>query len=246
MSDRYDEEAEHRLRANTEARGDCLVWTGKSLNNRNQPLLDLGVVDGKRRRVVAARWLYERDHGPLPAGTIMRPTCDTTNCIRHTRPGTQADLDRWSDQSAWDRFWNRVAKVESDGCWEWQGSKFWTGYGQVTHRGRNQSAHRVSWQLTYGPIPSGGEICHRCDNPPCVRPDHLFLGDRAVNAADMAAKGRAARIKPNAKLTVEQVRAMRERYAAGGISFSKLAAEFGVTAMTAHRAVTRQSFSDVA
>lgn len=246
MSDRYNDEAACRFQANTEDRGGCLIWTGKSRNAGGQPLLDLGIVDGKRLRIVATRWLYERDHGPLPAGAVMRPDCETTDCISHARPGTQADYDRWSDQAAADRFWTRVAKVDGAGCWEWQGSKFWTGYGQVTHRGKNQSTHRVAWKLSNGPIPDGAEVCHRCDNPPCVRPDHLFLGSRSENAADMSAKGRAARNHHNGKLTEDQVRAMRSRYAAGGIAYAALAAEFGVTAMTAHRIVNRQAYAHVA
>lgn len=80
------------------------------------------------------------------------------------------------------------------GCWEWMGSYFGTGYGQFTVRmGRtrkNWIAHRYAWARTFGPIPDGLWVLHRCDNPKCVRPDHLFLGTHADNMADMKAKGR--------------------------------------------------------
>jgi hypothetical protein len=88
------------------------------------------------------------------------------------------------------RFWARVRK--SDGCWEWTGACFKCGgYGQFTiEHGQQVRAHRHSWELHNGPIPKGLWVLHRCDNPKCVRPDHLFLGTCTDNARDMMAKGR--------------------------------------------------------
>lgn len=111
------------------------------------------------------------------------------------------------------------------------------------------SAHRKAWMLENGPIPDGMFVCHRCDNPPCCRPDHLFLGTPAENSADMTAKGRQARNRgtraPGAKATAEQVRELRRRYAAGGVSTHQLAREFGMSSMSVWRIVTRQSYVDV-
>jgi len=93
-------------------------------------------------------------------------------------------------------FWNRVRKTR--GCWEWIGNRDRDGYGLLatkTPDGKCGSvgAHRIAWELTNGEIPHKLMVLHRCDNPSCVRPDHLFVGTAADNSADMVEKGRAAR-----------------------------------------------------
>jgi hypothetical protein len=91
-----------------------------------------------------------------------------------------------------ERFWSNVHKT--DWCWEWTGSKIGSGYGQLRAFDRTRwTAHRLSWYLNIGPIPDGKWVLHDCDNPPCVRPDHLFLGDHDANVADKVGKHRQAR-----------------------------------------------------
>lgn len=90
-----------------------------------------------------------------------------------------------------DRFWNKVDR--SGDCWTWQGSRDRKGYGRVSVNQRPVLAHRFSWTLSHGPIPDGLCVLHKCDNPPCVNPEHLFLGTIADNNRDMVAKGRHAR-----------------------------------------------------
>lgn len=87
-----------------------------------------------------------------------------------------------------ERFWEKVAK--SDGCWEWTAATT-NGYGviQLGQGTGTRGAHVVAYELEIGPT-EGRWVLHRCDNPPCVRPDHLFLGDVAANNRDMFAKGR--------------------------------------------------------
>lgn len=81
------------------------------------------------------------------------------------------------------RFWRFVDKVSSD-CWEWTGAIKGSGYGYIRNEGRIDRAHRVAWELEYGPIPEGKWVLHTCDNPRCVNPGHLYLGDRAQNMRD--------------------------------------------------------------
>jgi HNH endonuclease len=93
------------------------------------------------------------------------------------------------------RFWSYVRKT--DGCWLWTGSRDKKGYGRI-HVGakgidrRPVLAHRLSWALHFGEAPSNVGVLHRCDNPPCVRPDHLFLGGQGSNMQDCAEKDRIA------------------------------------------------------
>jgi hypothetical protein len=86
-------------------------------------------------------------------------------------------------------FWNNATKKDS-GCLEWDGLKYPTGYGCVKWKSKNTYSHRVAWELSNGEIPDGFHVCHHCDNPCCINPDHLFLGTVADNMHDRDAKGR--------------------------------------------------------
>lgn len=93
-----------------------------------------------------------------------------------------------------ERFWPKVDRHGPDKCWEWRASVTRHGYGKIGVAGRGHGfhvgAHRVSYEIHFGAIPEGLHVLHRCDNPPCVNPDHLFLGTHQDNVNDMRAKGR--------------------------------------------------------
>lgn len=145
------------------------------------------------------------------------------------------------------RFWDKVDK--SGACWTWTAARSYQGYGLIGVRRAGvkmmDRAHRVSWEMHFGPIPDGLFVCHHCDNPPCVRPDHLFLGTAVSNGRDMQRKGRGrggvsgenncsvkypkvGERNGRAKLTAADVAAIRARYATGTETLRSLAAEFGI------------------
>lgn len=148
------------------------------------------------------------------------------------------------------RFFEKVNKTGY--CWNWIGSTDGR-YGQIFYNGKSRKAHRVSYELTYGEIPTGMNVCHRCDNPRCVNPEHLFLGSQVDNLRDCVQKGRngtvtkpwriangdrsTARLHPEtikrgelhkkAKLTTEIVLYLREHK--GEKSSRQFASQFGVS-----------------
>jgi hypothetical protein len=132
-------------------------------------------------------------------------------------------------------------------CWMWRGSTMTGGYGKTHFNGKRLGAHRRAYMLTYGDIPEGMHVCHRCDEPGCVRPEHLFLGTPTDNARDMVAKNRAnpPRGSRSGKthFTEDDVREIRRRYAAGDISQAHLARAFGVAPTTIRQIVTRRRWA---
>jgi|SRR5215813_1978543 len=122
------------------------------------------------------------------------------------------------------RFWRNVHK-DPNGCWIWQRAKKPKGYGIVHIFGRTQLAARVAYRLEVGPIGEGLSVCHRCDNPACVRPDHLFLGTNRQNVDDAIRKGR---FKGGVrKLSDADLATIAERLRAG-VSKHQIAREYGI------------------
>jgi hypothetical protein len=144
------------------------------------------------------------------------------------------------------QFWSRVRRTP-DECWDWQGSGTGIGYGVFSVGGRQVNSHRVAASLTLEDFSPEKFVLHRCDNPRCVRPSHLFTGTQKENFEDAVAKGRAffkserqrehvrlfsGELNPNAKLTLEMANEIRRRYAAGGVTQAALGVEFGVRQTT--------------
>lgn len=129
-----------------------------------------------------------------------------------------------------DRFWEKVDKKGPDECWEWEAGKS-EGYGRFNTNPIVKYAHRLTWALINGEIPEGMCVCHTCDNRACCNPSHLFLGTKAENNKDMAEKGRSARgtKAPGSMLSQKDVRRIRELYASGKHTQTRLGERFGVT-----------------
>lgn len=154
-----------------------------------------------------------------------------------------------------ERFWRHVRRTEY--CWEWMGLKNRNGYGRTWTSGKASKeipAHRVSWIVHFGDLSDDLFVCHHCDNPGCVNPEHLFLGTPADNMADKVKKGRQARIGPKhpakgeqnamAKLNNEDVRyALNLRNS--GMSQEKIGRTIGVSQTTIHRIFSGQSWKHV-
>ena len=131
------------------------------------------------------------------------------------------------------RFFAKVEKTE--GCWNWTAARTIFGYGKFSVNHREIMAHRASWEMHFGEIEKGIFVCHKCDNPSCIRPDHLFLGTPTENNHDMVKKGRDVRLRgeqhPHAKLTEEIVREIKIKLK-NGLSRRNLCREYGVAEST--------------
>jgi len=170
-----------------------------------------------------------------------------------------------------DKFWSRVDRSGGpDACWPWTRGRFKAGYGSLYVGGgrknpKHIATHVFSYILAYGPLDADHEVCHRCDYPACVNPAHLFAASHADNMRDMREKGRgsapprhAIRVRgeqtPSAKLTEDDVRAIRARYSPGRRTkeraarqptLGELAAEYGVSDMVIHNVAARKTWKHV-
>ena len=154
------------------------------------------------------------------------------------RPGIKRGP--YKKKSIKDRFWSYVKK--SKDCWWWTGTKDKAGYGGLGVGAGMVRAHRLSWCLHNGSIPDGIHVLHKCDNPPCVRPDHLFLGTQADNIKDMLKKGRwkpkLGENHPSSKLKVKDVYKIRQLHV-DGIKRDEIAERFNIAISTVEGIIYR-------
>jgi hypothetical protein len=149
------------------------------------------------------------------------------------------------------RFWAKVQIGKPDECWNWQAATCQHGYGRFAFGPRLDSAHRIAMCIVKGSVPEGLCVLHKCDNPACVNPDHLFFGTKKENTHDMVAKGRGnggsmkGSRNPSSKLTEAQVLSIRARYKPRICSERMLAAEFGVSGQAIHQVLKRKKWNHV-
>lgn len=138
-------------------------------------------------------------------------------------------------------FWQRVNVAGPDDCWEWQGAQTKRGYGVCCIDGRNTTAHRIAYAATHNEDIKGLDVCHRCDNPKCCNPRHLFKGSRSVNMQDMASKGRHGFSK---QTTWEMVRDIRSKHRSGQYLIKELAQMFDKHIVTIQHIIYNKSWVD--
>lgn len=188
--------------------------------------------------------------------TYIVPSTGHRNCRTCHRQREAERRSKIPKPTKWERavarFWSKVDK--SGTCWEWQATPNGR-YGSFTHDNQTHGAHRFAWMIKHGDIPDGMFVCHRCDNPRCVRPSHLFLGEAADNTEDMMKKGRyRSPYNPNpptgvdhplAKLNPPKVREMRRLRFEEGWDYRSIAAEFGVAVRGAWLAINGKTWAHV-
>jgi len=185
-----------RFWAKVEKKPGCWIWKGSVTKHGGYGELIRG--GGDRTKLRAHRVSWELHHGPIPDGLCIFLRCGNPLCVRpeHLRIARLRDRPNYNSEPVPIRFWRNVKNVGGEGCWEWTGTKTTGGYGVLSVDRRPEKAHRIAWRLTHGEPAPHFFVCHRCDNPPCVRPDHLFLGTHQDNMGDMVRKGRHYRRGP--------------------------------------------------
>jgi len=160
---------------------------------------------------------------------------------------------KWRSFTPEQRFYDRIDINLDRECWIWMGRKVGMGYGKLDILQKEYLAHRVSWVLHFGEIEDGLCVLHKCDNPSCVNPHHLFLGTYSDNNWDMSNKGRHAKGKGGpkgseckwSKLTEDQVKEIRQKHKPWEYSYSKLSKEYGVHIQVIAAIISRRTWKHV-
>lgn len=155
-------------------------------------------------------------------------------------------------QETINRFWSKVEKRGPDDCWVWKAWKNNRGYGMLTIKKAGSKHHwvasRLSYYIAHGNLPNDLDVCHKCDNPPCVNPNHLFLGTAHENALDMVKKGRCNAPKgedAQSTLSEYEVLQIRRIYESGDMNTVELAEAYGVASGTINRVVDGSSWKHI-
>ena len=148
------------------------------------------------------------------------------------------------------RLWQKIAIAGTDDCWLWTAYRDRRGYGKIGNNGSSYLAHRIVFRLVNGDFPEHLKVCHRCDNPSCCNPNHLFLATQYDNVQDRHLKGHDAHFglkgtaHPLAKLSEEQVREIRKFHKLG-VSESKLAIQFSISQSHVSRIIQQKEWQHI-
>lgn len=248
---------------------DCWIWKA-SFCRRAGPLIARGL--GTTDTISARRVSWMIYNGAIPDATCIEETCPNSKCVNpvHLKLITKQEIARRTVASgnhaggpqckplhknpifalygftggAEDRFAAKVLKT--DGCWEWAAHRNECGYGTFNPGRKPMLANRVCWILHFGKIPDGFCVLHKCDNPACVRPDHLFLGTHVENIADMMRKGRNpfGERSGSHKLTEQKVLAIRKDHDEG-MKRKAIALKHGTSMTNAFAIINRMTWKHI-
>ena len=154
----------------------------------------------------------------------------------------QKDKSIYEEMRDW--VWKHMDISDPDKCWNWKGKKNIKGYGRMIMFQREYAATRVVYEIVNGKIPSGYLICHKCDNPSCCNPNHLFAGLPKDNMEDMVQKNRN-NWSTHAKLNESQVKEVRKLFSTGEYKEKELAIMFDVSKTIIARVVREETYKEV-
>lgn len=218
----------------------CWIWTGTKTKK------GYGTYKTKEKTYVAHRFFFQEARGFSPQ--VIVHTCKNTLCCNpdHMRGITKTEnRQRLGLNNTEDMFWLLVDSSKGEeSCWEWVGPRTKRGYGSFKLFGKTWPASRLAFYLTTKRLPKC--VCHKCDNPPCCNPKHLFEGDHAINSRDMIEKGRMPRGSQRAwaKLTEKDVLEIRKRKELGD-TLATLAKDYGIAFQTVSQICRKEIWKHV-
>ncbi len=237
--------------SHVDLRGDdeCWLWTASRHPD------GYGQFRGDDAPIGAHRFVYAAVYGQPPRGTRIVHRCGNRACVNPAHLAIEvrsrrtplvaecSDIRLSSGDIA--RFWAKVDVGAPDRCWLWTASVS-NGYGSFWSAGSNHRAHRVAFAIVHGAVPDGLCVCHRCDNPRCVNPAHLFAGTNAENQADKVAKLRHSRGESHGASRLSFADAVEiRRLGASGAKRTALATRFGVSRAVVHDVLANRIWNPI-